>query len=103
MLFLVIANKFLHTLDRARVVIKSCNPYCTLIDMNLLNALMILLLSLFLAACGAAVSGWVGNDCYECVDTPCDCAGDGYGGPYNPKALDLYRPGRFEDLDSPGF
>jgi hypothetical protein len=29
--------------------------------------------------------------------------GNGYGGPYNPKALDLYRPGKFEDLDSPGF
>ncbi|KAB2835029.1 MAG: hypothetical protein F9K51_00880 [Candidatus Dadabacteria bacterium] len=71
--------------------------------MSLLRAIILCSPLLFLAACGAAVSGRAGGECYGCADTPCDCTGNGYGGPYNPKALDLYRPGRFEDLDSPGF
>lgn len=60
------------------------------------------LLLLFITACGSAVSGRVGSDCYECVDTPCDCTGNGYGGYYNPTALNLFRSGGFEDMDGPG-
>ncbi len=69
----------------------------------MLRPVVLCLLLLFITACGSTVSGRAGSDCYECVDTTCDCTGNGYGGPYNPKALDLYRPGRFQDLDSPGF
>ena len=48
------------------------------------------------------MAGSVGGDCYECqsVDVPCTCP-QGYGGYYNPDALDLYRPGRFDDLNNP--
>jgi len=58
---------------------------------------------MLVTACGAAVNGGVVSGCNPCGDTKCKCTGSGYGGPYNPKALDLYRPGKFEDLDSPGF
>lgn len=68
----------------------------------MLRVIVLGLLLLFISACGSMVSGQVGSDCYECVDTPCDCTGNGYGGFYNPKTLNLFRPGRFEDLDSPG-
>jgi len=64
---------------------------------------MIVLPLMLITACGAAVSGPAGSSCNPCEASRCDCTSDGYGGPYNPKALDLYRPGRFEDLDSPGF
>jgi hypothetical protein len=64
----------------------------------MLKVVVLGLLLLFITACGSTVGG-----CYPCADTQCDCTGNGYGGPYNPKALDLYRPGRFEDMDSPGF
>ena len=65
----------------------------------MLRMVALCLFLLFMTACGSTV----GSGCSGCAHTPCDCTGDGYGGPYNPKALDLYRPGRFEDLDSPGF
>lgn len=67
---------------------------------SLLTILFFMALGL-MTGCGSKVSGWVGSDCYECegVNTPCDCSG--YGGYNNPKALNLFRPGRLEDLDSP--
>ena len=65
--------------------------------------LSLICMFVLLAACGAHVSGWVGDDCSECVDGPCDCAGSGYGGYYNPKALDMFRPGRLEDLNTYSF
>jgi hypothetical protein len=69
----------------------------------MLRVVILGLLFLFMTGCGSAVSSRVGSSCYPCDDTHCDCTGDGYGGPYNPTALNLFRPGRFEDLDSPGF
>jgi hypothetical protein len=72
------------------------------IKVHLIKAIMIGLPLIFLTACGSVVNGWVGGECYGCVDTPCDCTGNGYNGFYNPKALNLYRPGRFEDLESHG-
>ncbi len=59
------------------------------------------LLFLSLGSCGARVGGSVGGDCYECegVDFPCNCPG--YGGYYNPDALDIFRPGRFDDINNP--
>jgi len=65
--------------------------------------LSLFVMILLLTACGAHVGGWVGGECYGCVDGPCDCADSGYGGPYNPKTLDMFRPGRFEDLNTFSF
>ncbi|GJM17342.1 MAG: hypothetical protein DHS20C13_26690 [Thermodesulfobacteriota bacterium] len=76
------------------------------------SVVRIILLGLFLltfSACGPKVSS-VGQDgCYEIVgdevvytcknDSPDNPrANTGYMGPYNPKALNLYRPGRFENV-----
>ena len=60
------------------------------------------LLLLSLGSCGGQLAGSVGNNCYECqgVDYACTCP-QGYGGYYNPDALDIYRPGRFDDINSP--
>lgn len=59
---------------------------------------------LSLASCGAKLSGGVGGDCYECInaDLPCTCP-QSYGGYENPEALDIYRPGRFDDLNYPAW
>ena len=52
-----------------------------------------------------------GDDCYEfdggnieysCNDKSNSEVNTGYGGPNNPKALNLFRPGRFENINSPG-
>ena len=66
-----------------------------------LFVISILLLSL--TSCGAKVGGSVGSDCYECedADAPCSCKGPGYGGYYNPDALDMFRPGTNDDINSP--
>ena len=69
-------------------------------------------LLIILSACGSKGSGGYDGRCYEIVgdeviytcknDSPDNPrANTGYMGPYNPKALNLYRPGRFENLNSP--
>lgn len=57
---------------------------------------------LSLGSCGAKVGGSVGGECYECqsADYPCTCP-QGYGGYYNPEALDIFRAGRFDDINGP--
>ncbi len=76
----------------------------------------VLLLGLFflgLSACGSKVSSVNDNGCYEIdgdnIVYTCDNSKEadyknttpGYDGPNNPKALNLYRPGRFENINSP--
>ena len=68
---------------------------------QLFKLLLVSLLLLTLSACGAKVGGSIGGDCYECegMDFPCSCPG--YGRYYNPDALDIFRPGRLDDINSP--
>ncbi len=63
---------------------------------RLVSGLLVILMFGLLAGCGAKVSGWTGGDCYECegVDFACECRGPGYGGYYNPPALDIFRGSR---------
>lgn len=68
---------------------------------RLLFTLFLVLMIGLIAACGSKVSGWAGSECYECADSASECVCPGYGGYYNPKALDLFRPGRWEMLDNP--
>ena len=74
--------------------------------------LAIVLLSVALSGCGPKASSVSDSSCYQIVgdsvlytcnnDSPENPrANTGYDGPYNPKALNLYRPGRFENLNSP--
>jgi hypothetical protein len=61
---------------------------------------------LALTACGSKVSSVSGDDCYEIDENNLayNCENNtntGYGGYYNPEALNLFRPGRFEDINSP--
>jgi len=80
------------------------------------NAILIVSVvgSFFLAftACGSAPSSMNASGCYEidgdtvvytCENNSPDNprANTGYGGPYNPKALNLYRPGRFDNINAP--
>jgi hypothetical protein len=71
------------------------------------------LLCIYLNSCGPKVSS-SDSSCYQIVgdeviytcnnDSPENPrANTGYTGPYNPKALDLYRPGRFENINAPGW
>jgi hypothetical protein len=65
------------------------------------------------SACGSKVSSVNDNGCYEIdgdnIVYTCDNnknaeinkTSTGYDGPNNPKALNLYRPGRFENINSP--
>jgi hypothetical protein len=70
------------------------------------------LLYIYLAACIPKASSVSDSDCYQIVgdeviytcnnDSPENPrANPGYTGPYNPKALNLYRPGRFENINAP--
>ena len=70
------------------------------------------LLYISLAACSPKSSSVSDIDCYPIVgdevintcniDSPENPrANPGYTGPYNPKALNLYRPGRFENINAP--
>lgn len=80
--------------------------------MNIFSILLIILLFVVgLSACGSKQNGY-DSSCYEiagdevlytCKDDSPDNprANTGYMGPYNPKALNLYRPGRFENIGSP--
>jgi len=65
---------------------------------------------LTLSACGSKVTSVEEEDCYRfdggnieytCNTDPDSKENTGYGGPNNPKALNLFRPGRFEDANSP--
>ena len=69
---------------------------------NIIITLILSLVIITLSSCGGQLAGSVGGDCYECqgTDVPCTCP-QGYGGYYNPDALDIYRPGRFDDLNNP--
>ncbi len=68
---------------------------------HFIRLLLATLLLISLGSCGAKVGGSVGGDCYECqsTDYPCVCP-QGYGGYYNPDALDIFRPGRSDDINS---
>ncbi|TFG75764.1 MAG: hypothetical protein E4H21_08020 [Thermodesulfobacteriales bacterium] len=75
--------------------------------------LKLLIFSLFflaLSACGSKVSSVGEEDCYRfdggnieytCNDKSNAETNTGYGGPNNPKALNLFRPGRFENINAP--
>ena len=79
------------------------------------SILIVSILSLYclaLSACGSKVSSVNDKGCYEIDgdsiiytcnnDSPYNPrANTGYDGPNNPKALNLFRPGRFENLNSP--
>jgi len=80
------------------------------------SILIVSILSLYclaLSACGSKVSSVNDKGCYEIegdnVVYTCDNnknadetnINTGYDGPNNPKALNLFRPGRFENLNSP--
>ena len=80
-----------------------------------LTVLFICLYCLALSACSPKVTT-VGEDrCYEikgdeviytCSNQSAEESGSstpGYDGPNNPKALNLYRPGRFEDINGIGW
>jgi hypothetical protein len=65
-----------------------------------------------LTSCGPKVGSNSDSRCYQIVgvevistcnnDSPENPkANTGYTGPYNPKALDLYRLGRFENINAP--
>jgi hypothetical protein len=68
---------------------------------------------LALSACGSKVSSVDDNSCYEIegdiIVYTCENnknaesvnSTPGYDGPNNPKMLNLFRPGRFEDINSP--
>ncbi len=71
------------------------------------------LFCLFISACGPKVSTVSEDGCYkidgdeviytcsnQTKESP-DNSTPGYDGPNNPKALNLYRPGRFENIGSP--
>ena len=67
-------------------------------------------LLIILPACGSKVTSVEEEDCYRFdggnIEYTCNSDSDsevntGYGGPNNPKALNLFRPGRFEDVNSP--
>ena len=70
------------------------------------------LLYISLAACSPKASSVSDSDCYQIVgdEVIYTCnnespenpeANPGYRGPYNPKVLNLYRPGRFENINAP--
>jgi len=79
----------------------------------MLIVLFLGLLFFSLFACGSKVSNVGGEDCYKIdgdnIVYTCDNnknaeinkTSTGYDGPNNPKALNLYRPGRFENINSP--
>ncbi len=82
--------------------------------MNTIPKMLILGLFLIgLSACAPKVSSVDDSRCYEIegdnVIYTCDNtkrsesvnSTPGYDGPNNPKALNLYRPGRFESINSP--
>lgn len=65
---------------------------------------------LSLSACGSKVTSVEEEDCYRFdggnIEYTCNIDSDsevntGYIGPNNPKALNLFRPGRFESVNSP--
>lgn len=69
-------------------------------------------LYIYLAACSPKARSVSDSDCYQIVgdEVIYTCNNDslenpranpGYTGPYNPKALNLYRPGRFENINAP--
>ena len=73
---------------------------------TILLRLLLCLFFLALTACGSKVSSVSGDDCYEIDEDNLayNCennANTGYGGYYNPEALNLFRPGRFEDINTP--
>lgn len=80
---------------------------------TILLRLLLCLFFLTLTACGSKVSSVNDNGCYEidgnnivysCENNrnaEIEKTNAGYGGPYNPKALNLYRQGRFENINSP--
>jgi len=75
--------------------------------------LALILFFLVLSACGSKVSSVGEDNCYKidgeevvytCNNETNTSSGNttpGYDGPNNPKALNLYRPGRFENINSP--
>lgn len=71
-----------------------------------LRLLIFGLFFLTLTACGSKVSSVSGDDSYE-IDgdnIAYNCNNNtntGYGGYYNPEALNLFRPGRFDDINTP--
>jgi hypothetical protein len=78
----------------------------------ILKVLAIVSFFLALTACGSKPSSMNDSGCYEidgdkvvytCENDSPDNprANTGYDGPYNPKALNLYRPGRFENINAP--
>ena len=79
-------------------------------------SLILLILGLFflaLSACGYKVSSVGEDNCYKIdgeevvytcnneTNTNYGNSAPGYDGPNNPKALNLFRPGRFENINSP--
>ncbi|MFB3148808.1 MAG: hypothetical protein ACE10J_09135 [Thermodesulfobacteriota bacterium] len=73
---------------------------------TILLRLLLCLFFLTLTACGSKVRSVSGDDCYEIDENNLayNCENNsntGYGGYYNPEALNLFRPGRFEDINTP--
>jgi len=79
----------------------------------MLSALFLGFFILTLSACGSKVSSVNDGGCYEIDDdtivyscennknAEIEKTNTGYDGSYNSKALNLYRPGRFENISSP--
>ncbi len=79
----------------------------------MLRAFLLGLFFFTLSACGSKVTSVDNSSCYEIdgdsVVYTCDNskeadyknAAPGYGGPNNPEALNLFRPGRFDNINSP--
>ena len=73
---------------------------------TILLRLLLCLFFLTLTACGSKVRSVIGVECYESdennlADNCENNSNTGYGGYYNPEALNLFRPGRFEDINTP--
>jgi len=76
----------------------------------LINIIVFSFLLLALSACSSKVASVEEEDCYRFdggnIEYTCNIDSDsevntGYIGPNNPKALNLFRPGRFESVNSP--
>jgi len=77
-----------------------------------MSSVIIVIIFTALFACGSKRSAEYDGNCYQIEgdevvytcnnDSPDNPrANTGYTGPYNPKALNLYRPGRFESINAP--
>lgn len=75
-------------------------------------SVIIAVIFIVLFACGPKRSTQYDGNCYQTYgdEVKYTCKNDspqnpgsntGYAGPNNPKALNLFRPGRFEDANSP--